>query len=656
MMHDNIPASVREACQAGKLPLTEEIVAAYSLDTWASEFSLMTAGYRDPLDPNDPASTDVPFNMVTVAIIVEAKARVFGKKLAEGEQGHVHVGGETRPHTQTFIQLAARIYAAHGLRVHLRRDVTTTPIWYSSFGVFYEEYQSGDNFTASHSQYFKGGWKPLDASGQQLLAEEADIVSEVRTIVAERQPIALAPWDDNPLIAGDFDVDDPYLAFQRTVIPEQLVDRIVEAGDLGFRVDVCTMGGAMRRTTERLFAKLGVSTGEQGPVRYFLSQEDSNYHGIGSVDGMDIGVDPGKPRIYRKLLKESGLLKGDADLLLLWDPDGDRLNIVTKAPASVRESALAAGLKVDDADGNECIVCFSPNQLYLMLAALRIDMLHQSGQLHDRDWFMGLSYPTTRTLEELARIEGLKCVRVPVGFKYLGSLCAEIERQLGGDEIVFTDTTGESVNLGRNPRALILCEESGGGTLGGTELLTSRSGTDTMLALREKDAMQLGLLSLCLGATLHLENTSFAEHYCNLVSDKGIRFLHYSRADVLLYDESLVGADLRSAKEKGLAKRDKVMAFFGRLADEHKAERLSLRGVHQAIAARAPAHADALPPLTRACRAGEDFLHGVLFETKEMRFIVRASGTDALLRYYVESTDRETVDTVLELLRNLDVA
>jgi len=140
------------------------------------------------------------------------------------------------------------------------------------------------------------------------------------------------------------------------------------------------------------------------------------------------------------------------------------------------------------------------------------------------------------------------------------------------------------------------------------------------------------------------------------VSDKGIRFLHYSRADVLLYDESLVGADLRSAKEKGLAKRDKVMAFFGRLADEHKAERLSLRGVHQAIAARAPAHADALPPLTRACRAGEDFLHGVLFETKEMRFIVRASGTDALLRYYVESTDRETVDTVLELLRNLDVA
>ncbi len=136
--------------EVGDLQLTEELVKTYHLDRWASEFSLMTAGYRDPLDPADPFSADVPFNSFTVAILAEAKARVFKRKLAEGELGHVHVGGETRPHTQAFIQVAARVYAAHGFNVHLRQSVKTTPIWYSSFGVFYDEYQSGDNFTASH--------------------------------------------------------------------------------------------------------------------------------------------------------------------------------------------------------------------------------------------------------------------------------------------------------------------------------------------------------------------------------------------------------------------------------------------------------------------------------------------------------------------------
>jgi phosphomannomutase len=342
--------------------------------------------------------------------------------------------------------------------------------------------------------------------------------------------------------------------------------------------------------------------------------------------------------------------------VLLWDPDGDRLNVATRAPATFRESAASAGLRVDDRSiGDQCIVYFSPNQLYLLLAALRIQVLREAGRLRDRDWFVGLSYPTTMSLEELAKAESLNCVRVPVGFKYFGSLCAEIERQLNGDEVVFETTTGERVHLGKNPRALILCEESGGGTLGGAELLTSRTGNHSMLALREKDAMQLGLLSLCLGAKLYMTGTSFAEHYCDIVSSKGLKCVHYSRADVLLYNEALTGSALRAAKEEGVKRRDRVMDFFGHLADEHKAGRRSLQEIRQAIVDRAPQYADRLPALTRACRAGDDLLHGMLFEAENLRFLVRASGTDALLRYYVESADSATVDGVQEMLRSLKI-
>ena len=92
-----------------------------------------------------------------------------------------------------------------------------------------------------------------------------------------------------------------------------------------------------------------------------------------------------------------------------------------------------------------------------------------------------------------------------------------------------------------------LCEESGGATMGGAELLTNRSESRRMLALREKDAMQLGLLSMCLGATLYTRNTSFAQYYCDLVKSKGLKCIHFKREDVLLYDEGLTGTALREA-------------------------------------------------------------------------------------------------------------
>ena len=646
--------------QGEEFVLTKQIVRAYGLKQWAREFSLMTAGYRDRLDPNNPANPDAPFNVVTVALLAEAKARVFQRQLAAGETGHVHVGGETRPHTQLFIQIAARIYAAHGFKVHLRKTLRTTPIWYSSFGTFYTDCQSGDNFTASHSQYYKGGWKPVDGWGQQLLNEAPEIQAELKAIVGNRETIRFSPWSSS-LIVDDFDVDAPYVDFLRSVVGDALITSLIQAGRKGFRTAICTMGGSMKATSERLFNALGISTGAGGVVNYYFGEEDTHYHNIGEVKGNDIGVDPSKPEIYRKLQAQKKLLSGEADIVLLWDPDGDRLNVVTKAPLSLKDAALAAGLEVDKAcirpDSKECIVYFTPNQLYLMLTAFRAATLRQAGQLAERDWFIGITFATSHSFVELAAAEKLRCVRVPVGFKYLGNLCLGIEQQLGQREVTVENAIGDRISLGRKPRALILAEESGGATLGGGELLRSRSGGRTMLTLREKDAMQLGLLSLCLAATLHQPKVSFAKYYCDLLAKKRITFIHYTRSDVHLYNEGKLGAQLTAAKKEGFRKRDQIMQFFGRLADEHQAGRLSLAAVRDEINSRHPAKTAQLPALQRVCRAGDDLLlHGVIFETENLRIIVRASGTDALLRYYVEGTTTTEVQKIQAMLKGLKIS
>ena len=69
-----------DANRFAEIRLTDDMAEFYHLDTWSKEFSLMTAGYRDRMDPDDAGNPEVPFNLLTVALLADAKAKVFCKK------------------------------------------------------------------------------------------------------------------------------------------------------------------------------------------------------------------------------------------------------------------------------------------------------------------------------------------------------------------------------------------------------------------------------------------------------------------------------------------------------------------------------------------------------------------------------------------------
>ena len=648
----NVKIEVKpDARESQEITITNEIAATYSLDRWAADFWLMTAGYRAPLDPKDIANPEAPFNALTILVCAEAKARVFKRKLTNKEIGHVHIGGEVRPHTQDFIKLASRVYAAHGFVVHLRKQLKTTPIWYSSFGVAYEEFQSGDNFTASHSQYFKGGWKPMDGSGKQLIVEEAEIVKEVKTIIASLETIRFEPWDSETIL-HDFDVDRAYVAYQKQVIGDGLIQYIRDAGKNGFKTVICTVGGSMKATTERLFDALGITHGDSGVVRYLYGDESSTFHNLGQIDGENFGVDPGKWQIYKNVGIHAPLLSGEADIAIIWDPDGDRIKIASTALLSDKNDLMNIGVEIDERTLNgTCVAYFTPNQLYVMIAAFRLQTLRDENRLKDHDWFIGASYPTTMALAQLAQAEGIRFVQVPVGFKNIGDLCEQIENQSGND-VVFKTKTGQDTHLGKKPRAIILCEESGGANLGGPEPLASKNGKNNMLALREKDGMQIGLIMMALAAKLAKENSTPAAYYASIVKNRAIKWLHYVRKDLTLYDERLLGAPLQNAKLEGIRKRDRTMDFFKTLVDDYKNGNSTLQELRARINRAAPAGVSAVfPDILTVAWIGD----GPMFESADVRFIMRASGTDAVLRYYLEGTHEESLNGVLNLVTQLDI-
>lgn len=635
-----------------KIRISEQIVASYSLEKWAQSFSLMTAGYRDQLNPSDANDPHVAFNSLIIAILGEAKARVFEQMLASGERAHVHIGGETRPHTQDFIAILSRVYAAHQFTVHLRAQVKTTPIWYSSFGIFYKECQSGDNLTASHSPSYKGGWKPMDWAGKQLLAEEKSIIAEVQSIVRNRDVIDLAPWGDNDSIVYDFDVDGPYVKYQESVVIGKSRDDIKQAVERGFRCAICTVGGSMRATTERLFPMLGIPTGRGGNIEYFYGEEDSQYHQIGK----DVGPDPSKREVYKGIGAQNILLDDKADIVFIWDPDGDRFNIVTLAFTEHAEQAKALGLEVDAYPGTgKSLVYFTPNQLFFMLTAYRITVLKEAELLRAYDWFVAPSISTSRSLSELAAQVDIPIALVRVGFKYMGTLCEWLEKRTDPNE-PFINAIGEKVYIGENPRALIMCEESGGAVFGGTDFLMNESRSKGLISLREKDGMQFGLMTLSLATHLHNTDRSFADYYCDLIERYDIRNRFFVRRDERLYDEKLPpGSEREKAKGEGFKKRDIIMAFFKRLAEEASLGR-SLDEIRDELNSRLTDRNRALPTPNRVCLVGTGkLLEGTVMEFDSFWFLIRASGTDALLRYYIEGKNKGEIEAYQRTLINLRI-
>ena len=636
--------------------VSPELAASAGLEAWAADFKLGTAGWRDLLDPSDMHDTGVPLNSLTLAIVLAARAQLA----LEDGLASLHVGGEVRPHTPEFIDLAARIYAAAGIEVRLRpQGMNTTPIWLSSFGVFYEEMDGGENFTASHSQSYKGGWKPMDASGMQLIELAGRIADRVRLLARQAAEsglkIELAAADDS-LIRRDFDPIDPYVETLRQVVPASLLDDLSAAVANGFRAAFCTEGGSMGAAASRVFPGLGLPVGEGEAVFLTHAEEDSDFHGIGVVDGVNHGVDPGKWQVYKHVGAQDLLRDRRADAVFIWDPDGDRFNMVTVAAADLAEAAAAAGLEVDPLDADRCLVYFKPNQIYFMLAAVRLETLYAAGDLEANDWIVATTWPTSRSIGELAeafnRIHStdLRTFRVPVGFKHFGKLVAGIEDELLAAEVEdrppdprAMDASGCEVRFGARPRFLIMAEESGGAAMGPDDWMESRGGESVSLASKEKDGMQIGVMALGLAARLHGDGGSFAGFYLEALDRYGIVNRFYERLDITLFDESLRGEARESARAAGNLRKESTVEFFASL------EGMESRVAAAALLARLP-EGIALPGIRRVFHAGD----GTLIEFVDQWFELRASGTDAVLRYYMEGRDPEAVKTLNAALTRLD--
>jgi phosphomannomutase len=631
-----------------RITYTKAFFEDNGLFKWISDFKLGTAGYRDTIDMHDFFSTDAPYNAHTIMIVAEAMARIYNRK----GYGSTHLGGEVRRYTSEIISLLGRIFASHGIAVHLNADRDTTPIWATSFGVFYNELDGGANITASHSQNFKQGFKPVDEKGMQLLGMADEIREEVRRIGREVESgsftIALSA-ENSPRLQKDFHYLEAYGDYLKDIIPEEAFRLIHEAQKAGMKVGVSTVGGSMHENSLVLFERYGIKTGQGGTIQYMHWQKRDDFHKVGEIGGENYGCDPTKQIIYRNIGLKEKLLSGEIHFGFIWDPDGDRYNIVTIAPVSAKESAEVCGLEVESIAGSDrCIVYFKPNQIYFLNAALKLEMLAESGALFNHDQVIGTTYPTSKSIGELADVFNEKYAKefaesgtrirvfnTPVGFKYFGEMVGDIETQVDRrDEVVLKEVTGKDISLGRSPRVLIMAEESGGAAMGSATWRLSKGKKRRSLAMKEKDGMQIALMNLGVMSKLYLEKKSFAELYVEKIEEYDIQYRYYERIDKTLFEESLIGEAREKAQAIGNKSKDYTVEAFKALvgkASPREAQEALQKLVGEGVK---------VPEIKRVFWAGD----GTYIDFGALWFELRASGTDAVLRFYIEGKDKAFLD------------
>ena len=169
-------------------------------------------------------------------------------------------------------------------------------------------------------------------------------------------------------------------------------------------------------------------------------------------------------------------------------------------------------------------------------------------------------------------------------------------------------------------------------------MIFNKTGSKRSLALKEKDGMQIALLNLGVMAQLFLAKGSFAQLYIDKIEEYDIQFRYYDRVDKKLFDESLTGEARERAKSVGNGAKDFMVMTFRALA-----EKPSVTEAQQALEALVGEEI-VTPKIEEIFWAGD----GTYIDFGAFWFELRASGTDAVLRFYIEGKEKLQLNAVNE--------
>lgn len=638
---------------------------------YAKEAEVSTAGIRGPQNILYPHDTRFPINLIGIMLATEAKALV-ANELYPNEELIKLAGCEVRYNSQEFLELIARIQAAHGIKTLVPKDRKTIPIWMASFLAFKLDLLGGEYITSSHGISVKNATKDLNSQGSQYLPEESMLfVDKIKYIFDEVEKngyydIKLAS-NDNALISEELmeKLNDGVILYK-----QYLTDGVAKDANLNLikelkeKIVIENVGGSAYRTLSRILKELGI----EDKFVWMNKEEDPFFHGIGkydtdpkgnktfydySVDATVISKDKeGKPYFpvikslhYDEKLKSFPV--GTA--VLITDPDHDRLTVCQIDSADKIDSLKSLGVDYVNLGEDRILTVYTANQSFLMIMDFWAQQLKREGLFDNHPRFMIKTTASARSWDEWANKNGIKVVNVPVGFKEIANVMKKVEKQIADapeKEVVVTDILGNDINLGVNPKLIFGGEESGGMIIGSEELIKSQSGR-LAVAMREKSATEAIIVASALTSYLENENKTMSDYLKDVFNSNGIISKFDIREDISYYNESEPDIEkLKLTKIEGEAKRTKNDVFYLTMAVAKKMSKMTLEQIKEILA-------DTFKELNFDNLIDVKFVgDGTYLEFTDKFIEIRPSGTDAKTKAYGAGADKEEIKNFARIMGN----
>ncbi len=332
-------------------------------------------------------------NRMNIYVVRQATQGLANYVLAKYGKGSVAISHDSRIKADLFMNEAAKVLAANGIKTYITTELQPTPVL--SYLVRYFKCQAGIMVTASHNPAKYNGYKAYGEDGCQMTDVAAQAVYDEICKLDIFEDVKTMDFDEaieKGLI--EYVDDSVYDSYLEKVMEQQINPGVCEGADL--KVVYTPLNGCGNKLVRKILGKIGVKE-----VSIVKEQE--------LPDGNFTTCPYPNPEIKEALQKGLELCeKEQPDLLLATDPDADRV-----------------GIAVKDYDGSYRLI--TGNEDGAMLTNYILSCRKANGTLPEKPVVVK-TIVTTMLVNKLCAKYGCELKNVLTGFKYIGEVILNLEK------------------------------------------------------------------------------------------------------------------------------------------------------------------------------------------------------------------------------------
>ncbi len=361
-------------------------------DAFFKDVEFGTAGMRGVLGPGTNRLNDFTVKKATVAFC-KYLLEIFPDAKKQG----VVISHDNRHMSREFTLLSAQVLNDLGINTYIFDSLRPTPEL--SFAVRYLNACGGIMITASHNPKQYNGYKVYDETGCQLVPDKIkrllEIIAELPNELDVDYEVEKARGKN---VVLDNKVDDEYVRLVESIAINRDLDKS------NFKVVFTPNHGTSYVNSMRIFSDLGYK------IYPVMSQVDPDPDFSGTLSP--------NPEDARSFIEPIKLAKEiDADLIVMTDPDGDRVGLGYKAT-----------------DGS--YQTLTGNQSAALLMDYIFSQRKERGEL-SKDGVMYNTIVTSSIGKEVASFYGVKTEQFLTGFKFIGNRIDYYEKLGHGPKFEF---------------------------------------------------------------------------------------------------------------------------------------------------------------------------------------------------------------------------